>query len=188
MRPALRRGVPLALAALALAALPGCGDEESPTNSAEAITTDSATTVTETETTTATGGGEQPPVGGDGAAPPADLEVTELTGFSSPSGNIGCYIDRESVRCDIAERDWEPPPAPPDCDLDYGQGMRLTAGSTAELVCAGDTALGGGTTLPYGSSIAAGLLRCESSRAGITCRDIESGRGFSIARESYELF
>lgn len=187
MSPALRRGVQIVAVALALAGLAGCGDDEgAPTTDAGSPTTDGATTVTETVTTTAPG--KQAPVGGDGATPPADLEVSELTGFSSPSGNIGCFIDRESVRCDIAERDWEPPPPPSDCELDYGGGVELRAGSTAELVCAGDTALGGGTTLPYGGSIAAGLLRCESSRAGITCRDVESGRGFSIAREAYELF
>jgi hypothetical protein len=187
MRFARRRGGSLAAVAGAGGGRAGCGDDEgSSTTAAETGATEGSTTVTETVTTSAEGG--QPPVVGDGATPPADLEVTELTGFSSPSGNIGCLIDRESVRCDIAERDWEPPPAPADCELDYGQGVRLTAGSTAELVCAGDTALGGGTTLAYGDSIAAGLLRCESSRAGITCRDVESGRGFSIARESYQLF
>lgn len=168
----------LAPAVLLLAA---CGDDASET-----------TTVTETvgasdTTTTGSGGGE----GGspaDGQTPPADKEVGELTGFSSPSGNIGCFIDRSSVRCDIAKRDWEPSEPPDDCDLDFGQGIELVAGSEAGFVCAGDTALGAGPALAYGESIAAGLLRCESSRAGMSCRDIETGRGFSIARERYEIF
>jgi hypothetical protein len=124
----------------------------------------------------------------DGETPPADIEVTELTPFTSPSGNIGCYIDRKTVRCDIDKRDWDPPMAPSDCDLDYGQGIELPAGGTPGFVCAGDTALGGGDPLPYGQSIAAGLLRCESSESGMSCRDIETGRGFTLSIQSYELF
>ncbi|HKJ35588.1 MAG TPA: DUF6636 domain-containing protein [Solirubrobacterales bacterium] len=164
-------------------ALAGCGDDGTSTTAAATTTT----TETVTDTVAAEPSEESGP-GTDGAPPPADLEVAELTSFSSPTGNIGCVVDPASVRCDIAERDWSPPPAPADCSLDYGQGVQLTAGGTAELVCAGDTALGGGSALAYGESIAAGLLRCDSSRAGITCRDIETGRGFSLARGSYEIF
>lgn len=168
------------LALLALVALAGCGDD------------DSTTTVTETTTEGATTGDEaaggDEPAGADGAPPPADTEVTELTGFSSPSGNIGCLIDRSEVRCDIAERDWDPPETPADCELDYGQGIALAAGGAADFVCAGDTALDpAAESLDYGSSIAAGLLRCESERSGISCRDIETGRGFELSREGYEL-
>lgn len=186
MRPVLRapdRLLALAVAA-ALLATPiaiGCGDDEGGTTS---TVTTTETETTGAEPTTGTGSGS----GGDGSTPPADIEVTELTGFSSPTGNIGCFIDRESVRCDIAERSWSPPDPPADCELDYGQGISLSAGGAADFVCAGDTALGAGEPLPYGQSIAAGLLRCESSEAGISCRDVESGRGFAIAREGYEIF
>jgi hypothetical protein len=168
------------------AALAGCGGGEggSSTTSAEAGAP-VATPQTTIERQGAPGdqGGTQ-----DGAAPRASREVIELTGFSSPSGNIGCFIDLPSVRCDIGERDWEPPQAPRRCELDYGQGIELPAGAEARFVCAGDTALGGGPALAYGDSIAAGLLRCESSEAGMSCRDIESGRGFSLSRQGYEIF
>jgi hypothetical protein len=40
----------------------------------------------------------------------ADREVFKLTGFTSPSGSIGRYIDPSSVRCDTRERNWSPPP------------------------------------------------------------------------------
>ena len=49
----------------------------------------------------------------------------------------------------------QPPKAPADCNLDYGQGIQMSAGGAPEFVCAGDTALGGGDPLPYGQSIAA---------------------------------
>jgi hypothetical protein len=93
------------------------------------------------------------------------------------------------VRCDIDKRDWDPPARPASCpdQVDYGQGIELRAGSKAKFVCAGDTALGAGDPLPYGQSIAAGLLRCESAESGISCRDVETGRGFSLSIQSYDL-
>jgi hypothetical protein len=38
--------------------------------------------------------------------------VTELVGFTSPNGNVGCHIDRTAARCGISERDRMPPPRP----------------------------------------------------------------------------
>jgi len=177
-------------ALLALALLAGCGDEEStqPSTVTETVSASTATEASATTDSTESTEGTDSTEGEDGAAPPADRTVKELTGFTSPSGNIGCYIDRGTVRCDIAERDWEPPEAPADCELDYGQGISMDAGGAPAFVCAGDTALEGGPPLDYGESIAAGLLRCESEQSGMTCRDIETGRGFTLSQERYELF
>lgn len=175
----LRRLLAPVLLIAALALLAGCGDDEGTT--VTETSTVSASTTSSTESTT-TEGTE------DGSTPAADKTVKELTGFTSPTGNIGCYIDRENVRCDIQDRSWEPPPAPSDCKLDYGQGITLSAGAEPEFVCAGDTALGGGEELAYGQSIAAGLLRCESEESGMTCTDSETGRGFTISQDAYKLF
>jgi hypothetical protein len=114
--------------------------------------------------------------------------VKELTGFSSPSKNIGCYIDKTSVRCDIRDRTWKPSARPANCDLDFGQGIGLGAGRKARFVCAGDTALGPPKRLAYGAAIQAGVLRCDSARAGMTCRDTKTGRGFFLSRQSYRIF
>ena len=125
---------------------------------------------------------------------PVDVEFTH---FASPSGNIACVItssgDSElvtrGVRCDIDERDWSPPPRPADCELDYGHGVVLGVGEAAQLICTGDTTIGRNTEpLAYGDAITAGPIRCESAQSGITCRDVESGHGFSISREAYQLF
>lgn len=179
----------LSLPLVAIALLPaGCGDDEpedSTVTETETVSTPSSTSEesTTTESTTSTSSTTE-----EEGASPADMNVTKLTGFTSPTGNIGCFIDRRSVRCDIRERDWEPPPAPADCELDYGQGITLRAGAAADFVCAGDTALDAGEPLPYGGSIQAGLLRCESEESGMVCRDEESGRGFVLAKGGYELF
>ncbi len=187
----MRRIPALALTAAALALLlGGCGEEGSSDDTVvtvtEEVTETAAPATDETSTTETTG--ETTTTGEDGAPPPADMEVTELTTFASPTGNIGCAIEPSSVRCDIGDRDWSPPPKPADCQGDYGQGIQLSAGAQPAFVCAGDSTLGGGEPLPYGQSIAAGLLRCESAATGMTCTDTETGRGFTLAKEAYELF
>jgi hypothetical protein len=122
------------------------------------------------------------------SAAPADREVYELSGFISPTGNVACMIDADWARCDIIDRDWSPPPRPADCEFDYGQGISLAPGEPAQFVCAGDTAFGTDEVLPYGDSITAGVLQCESAKAGITCRDTQTSHGFSISQRAYQLF
>jgi Family of unknown function (DUF6636) len=171
-------------AIVAIASVVGCGSSgDDDTTVTETVTTSSATTSTDevatTDETTA-----------DGETPAVDVQADGLTGFTSPTGNIGCYIDKRSVRCDIDKRDWDPPSRPARCpdQVDYGQGITMKAGGSPAFVCAGDTTLGGGDPLPYGQSIGAGMLRCESEETGMTCRDTETGRGFKLSTASYDLF
>jgi hypothetical protein len=179
---------PLALLFVAVIALAGCDStaerrSEGPTPA--------------TEQSQPTGPNKQPAQ----AAPDTSIPVVpvdvEFTHFASPSGNIACVItssgDSElvtrGVRCDIDERDWSPPPRPADCELDYGHGVVLGVGEAAQFLCAGDTTIGRDSEpLAYGDAITAGPIRCESAQSGITCRDVESGHGFSISREAYQLF
>jgi hypothetical protein len=79
-------------------------------------------------------------------------------------------------------------PRPADCESDYGHGISVAPGERAQFVCAGDTAFGADAISPYGESISAGALRCESTKSGITCRDLGIAHGFSISREAYQLF
>jgi hypothetical protein len=97
-------------------------------------------------------------------------------------------IAADWARCDIIDRDWSPPARPPDCEFDYGQGISVAPGERAQFVCAGDTAFGPDAILPYGETISAAALRCESTEADITCRDLGTGHGFSISREAHQLF
>ena len=117
-----------------------------------------------------------------------DREVVAFTGFISPTGNVACMIDVDLARCDIIDNDWSPPPRPADCEFDYGQGIEIVAGEPAKFVCAGDTAFGPDEVLPYGDAITAGPLRCESADEGITCRDADTGHGFTLALKAYQLF
>ncbi len=122
------------------------------------------------------------------SAPVAGAEPGDLQTFISPSGNVGCILDADYARCDIVDREWSPPPRPADCEFDYGQGIGLAPGERAAFVCAGDTTLGGEQILAYGSVLTRGQLSCDSSENGITCRDVRTGHGFTIAREVYQLF
>ncbi|MCV7150221.1 DUF6636 domain-containing protein [Mycolicibacterium pyrenivorans] len=115
--------------------------------------------------------------------------AADIVGFTSPSGNIGCMLSEDLLRCDIAERDWSPPPRPADCPdfTGYGQGIMLRPTGSASFVCAGDTALGGGPALPYGQFQAGGGMSCNSEPSGMRCSNSD-GHGFTISRQAYTLF
>jgi len=109
--------------------------------------------------------------------------------FETPSKNISCGFSSSGVRCDIAKHDWVVLPRPADCDYDYGQGVKLEAGP-AGYVCAGDTMMGSpdAVRLAYGGVVVAGDFTCTSTKAGVTCRNTATGRGFSLSRQAFAPF
>lgn len=115
-------------------------------------------------------------------------QVKEPTAFTSPSGNVRCYLDTTTARCDISERSWAPPLRPASCAFDYGHGITLRQGRPAEFICAGGDTPRASTQLGDRDSITAGALRCESAATGITCRDTKTRHGFVLSREAYHLF
>ncbi len=164
-----RLALPPVLLAVALA---GCGSD----------------TKTVTETQTQGVSTAEAPTASAAAAVPAGNHGPHY--FETPSHNIGCYLDSRSVRCDIRERDWSPPPKPRYCikaGVDWGQGVAVGA-HRASIVCAGDTTLGGPGLLGYGRSARRGPVYCLSRAAGITCRNADTGHGFFLSRARYRLF
>lgn len=174
------RAVPAATLLVLVLASCAYGDEEEPLG-AGAGAGPTTTTAPATPTTTAA---SAPPAPASAAAPEHDVDDVVL--FDLPSGNIGCALDATAARCDILEAEWQPPPAPGDCDLAYGHGIVLADGAPA-LLCAGDTVGGGGDVLGYGESITRGPFRCESAETGVTCRNTDTGAGFRLSRGAYEL-
>jgi hypothetical protein len=167
---------------LASGTLVACGDDEEKTVT-ETVTTE------ETEPTVDTEDGESTDATTTTATVPGDVPVTSGPRyFQTPSGNIGCYVSAQTARCDIRERNWDPPASDKPCELDYGQGIALSASGKADFVCAGDTALGGPATLDYGSVSRRGSLRCRSGGKGVTCTAATSGHGFFLSREIYRIF
>ena len=109
--------------------------------------------------------------------------------FSTPSGNIGCYIAGGSARCDIRDRDWNPPPRPAGCSTmtSYGQGLTVGTHGQPEVVCAGDTALTTENPLDYGTSLTVDGITCLSRESGMRCTNAD-GHGFELSRQQYRFF
>jgi hypothetical protein len=171
-------------AALLALALAGCGSDTKTVTEGQPSTQSTSTGATETETAGAVTGET------DQKVPRAPAGNHGPHYFETPSHNIGCYLDSKSVRCDIRERNWSPPPEPKSCikfGVDWGQGIAVGA-HRASFVCAGDTTLGGTGLLGYGHSARRGPVSCVSRTAGITCSNSDTGHGFFMARARYRLF
>jgi len=113
--------------------------------------------------------------------------VTEAF-FQTPSKNIVCDLSPSAVRCDIIHKSWSPPAKPSSCELDWGNGMYISAGK-AGFTCAGDTLIGSAkVTLEYGYADRSGSVLCTSESSGLTCKDEKTGRGFTLAVARYSLF
>jgi len=127
--------------------------------------------------------------GGAAASSTAPVVVTDVgeVFFRTPSKNIICDLHASAVRCDIIRKSWSPPAKPSSCELDWGNGMYISAG-TAGFTCTGDSLIGvSSVTLEYGQADRSGSVRCTSESSGLTCVDEKTGRGFTLAVSRYSL-
>lgn len=125
-----------------------------------------------------------------GPDPSIDVR-SEASGFTSPSGNIGCLVAPNSVRCDIAEAQWDPttiPNRPADCVGVHGDSLVLTGTGRPDFICHGDTVFGTGPILDYGKGIRVGDMTCVSRPSGVECQAASSGHGFTMSRSGYRFF
>ena len=168
------------IALLGAALLAGCGGDTT-TVINETTTTVAADTDSTTSTTTDDDSVDDDDSDDDGGS------ALTLEAFQSPSGNVACVMTAKYTRCDISDRAWNPPAAPGDCQVDYGQGIQLPAEGPASFVCAGDTVLNPeAPVLEYGTSSEVGLITCESDESEIECENASGGK-FSLSREEYDL-
>jgi len=178
---------PAVLAAVLLIALAGCTPGGSTSGAAAATggpaPTNAALAPVPSATTAAS-------AAGPAATPSAAIQMVsgDTWLFATPSGNIDCALSATDVRCDIGDRIWSAPPRPQDCQLDYGNGVVVSA-SGAGLSCAGDTLLHATTTvLAYGHGARDGDVLCVSQQTDVWCQYVPTGHGFTLAREGYTLF
>lgn len=183
----MRAGPLLATTLLATTLLAGCGGSTGPTANPNARTP--AASLAAPATTSPAPTTTRPAPSTSASERDPRLVVTGYTGFASPSGNIECGIAPEDgyVRCDILERDWEPPPPPEDCEFDYGIGLEVDD-SRAGFVCASDAVGAPELVLEYGEKLQGGPVLCESAESGMTCTHEQTGQGFTLARADYALF
>ncbi len=125
--------------------------------------------------------------------PPALADTYGVRHFTTPSGNTFCIIVNEwpkpSVRCDLKEATFTPPPRPSaDCHGVWGRSVTMTIGEDPAFHCISDWAGGENLfVLKYGDDTKVGPFQCSSRVDGITCVDTTTGRGFRLARQSYEF-
>jgi hypothetical protein len=111
--------------------------------------------------------------------------------FHSRDLSLGCGMVWDpkygsSARCDVDKAAYTTP-LTADCkDLDQGDSLSLeqTVGST----CHGDTVLRAGSVLGVGHAKRVGDIRCSMARDGVTCRNLVSGHGFRMSKDSYETW
>ena len=108
-------------------------------------------------------------------------------GFDSPSRNISCGIDNDSVACQLGHFSYAPTPSG-DCHGGGVWGNTLRMGGAAAAFACGGGVEGGGPVLPYGSELTVGVLRCVSRPQGVTCQNTRSGYGFRVAAAEVRFF
>lgn len=118
-----------------------------------------------------------------------------LLGFTTPSGNIACYVtsgtpgdptDPGEARCDVAEDTWNAPPPPASCAGDWGHSVTVGPGG-ATLACVTDSAAND-NVVAYGTTQVRGAFSCSVAQTGVTCTDLDTGHGFAVASAQYRLF
>jgi hypothetical protein len=112
-----------------------------------------------------------------------------LVGFQSDDHKVGCYLNGESVRCDVDNPKWEAQ-RPPVCELDWGLGVSVGRRHPGGYVCASDTTLDPNhDVLAPGAKIRRGRFKCKALDASeIKCVNTRNGHGFEVSRERAELF
>ncbi len=142
-----------------------------------------------------------------------DVSAHEVNAFTSPSGEITCMISVDGARCDLpAGYSGALPNAEDVCPGSTLPPSALVVTDDSGWICADDVATvpephrpstqwwqhtgfptvtrAGRTrvTLPVGKKLIAGDFLCLSRPGDITCGNLAIGAGFTLTRESVELF
>lgn len=118
----------------------------------------------------------------DGEERPAPSGAADGTSFSAPSGNIHCQLGGDAVACTIDEHSFS---APDGCD--DGTTVTVSSSGSSEPDC-GSSVGSQSASLGYGQSMTNGDFACTSAESGIECWSVETGNGFTLARENLDLY
>jgi len=124
--------------------------------------------------------------------------VRDVPGFSSPSGNIHCYLDpkafapngtQQLLTCGLRHADYAMK-LQRRCLAGDWHGFGLRAKTKPTLFCTGNPNYSIRpvySTLAYGKSWTRGRFTCTSRITGVTCRNA-GGHGLFISRQSYRTW
>lgn len=173
------------LAPLTLLIVTGCGSDPDTATTGSSPAAGESTSAASPDPTPSESDSETP---SEEPAQPdvVDLSGKKLAGFTAQDGAIACLFDaysaNDAVRCDVLDNSWTPPPAPADCQGDWGLAVGLTAdGSPGTFLCVSDTVVGirgqtdGRRELPANTLAVYGALACLVQENGVSCYDTTSG-------------
>ncbi len=116
---------------------------------------------------------------------PAPADAQDMTALSSPTGNITCALEEDTVACSIVDRDFSEAGLE---DCEDGPFSIAVADGEAAPACGGPVLIDSAATLEYDRSAVHGDMACTSRFDGMTCWNTMTGKGFSVNRAGYETF
>lgn len=129
----------------------------------------------------------------------ASPSFAERASFSSPSGNITCYLEHEGgadpadspLICLVFAADWTGQPyKSEDCGLDQTRQVQMFQTGKPEVYwgCHGDVFWPLPTpTIGYGSTWSVTGYSCEMAQTGVSCQNTD-GNGFKLRRAVVEVY
>ncbi len=116
---------------------------------------------------------------------PAPEDAVEMNELRSPTGNITCLLEEDSVSCSVVERDFSEAGLE---DCADGPFTITVAGEEAARACGSSALSDSASTLEYDKSAKRGDMACTSRFNGMTCWNTKTGHGFMVNRATYETF
>lgn len=154
-----------------------------PSETTTTTTSSSKTTTTTTPTRSSAGLFDNAPLS------PGLCESDGLCRLSSPTGNFMCYLDAVSATCTAPRGET------------LVEGMRVNAITVNDAGKAELATLSAGSpklltrpeigvhVFPYGNQVSAFGFTCAMGEStGVSCRQDDSGKGFSVTKEEYFFF
>ena len=114
---------------------------------------------------------------------PAPSNAIELSGFTTPSGNVSCTLGKNSVSCTINQHDTTGPQG--SCPDATGKPLTMAVGKNGEVSISCDTGFSAsGAVLSYDASAKSDAFACTSKDDGVECWSQVTGQGFKLSRDS----
>ncbi len=109
--------------------------------------------------------------------------------FQNSAGNVSCDLGGGSAACEISNRAYTPPTAPPPCAQHsaWGDRVSLAQGGTVQIDCHNDTLhVPGAQVLANGQTLSSGNLSCTADAASMRCSDSSTGHNFFLSPNSFQ--